>query len=56
LVSKGFKATEWAQIVSDIVGGKNGGNDLSAQGAGTLTSSVNEAVLLAKEFASKMVL
>ena len=54
MVAKGFKATQWAQVVSDKVGGKNGGNDLSAQGAGNLISSVDDAVLLAIDFASKM--
>lgn len=51
---KGFKATEWARVVCDVVGGKNGGNDLSAQGSGVVVGGVDEAVRLANDFAKKM--
>jgi alanyl-tRNA synthetase len=54
LVEKGLKAAEWVQIFTDKVGGKNGGNDLTAQGAGTKVESVEEAIKLAMEFTSKL--
>jgi alanyl-tRNA synthetase len=53
-VEKGFKASDWAQVVADKVGGKKGGNDTAAQGAGTELHAVNQALQLAQEFASKM--
>ncbi|KAJ3274728.1 Alanine--tRNA ligase [Terramyces sp. JEL0728] len=55
-VEKGLKASEWAQVVADVVGGKKGGNDLSAQGAGTGVSKTGHAVTLADEFAAKLLL
>jgi alanyl-tRNA synthetase len=54
LVEKGFKAGDWAQVVADKVGGKRGGNDFSAQGAGSDVKAVDEALKLAHEFASRM--
>lgn len=56
MVEKGFDAREWAQIVSNTVGGKNGGNTGSAQGAGTDVSKIDDAIGLAKAFATKMTL
>jgi alanyl-tRNA synthetase len=54
LVVKGFKATEWAQKVTEVVGGKNGGNESGAQGAGPEVEKVDAAILLATDFAAKM--
>ncbi|KAJ3018771.1 Alanine--tRNA ligase [Thoreauomyces humboldtii] len=51
-VAKGLKATEWASVVSKKVGGKNGGKDEAAAGAGTEVGEVDEAVKLANEFAT----
>ncbi|KAJ1944093.1 Alanine--tRNA ligase, partial [Linderina pennispora] len=51
LVQRGLKAGEWADAVSKIVGGKKGGKDESAQGSGTETARVAEAVAAAQEFA-----
>ena len=48
---KGFKATDWANVVSQVVGGKKGGKDDSAAGAGTEVKAVEEAVSLANQFA-----
>ena len=48
---KGLKAKAWAQVVANQVGGKSGGSDVSAQGAGSDTKNVLEAIRLAKEFA-----
>ncbi|RKO84513.1 hypothetical protein BDK51DRAFT_34082 [Blyttiomyces helicus] len=56
LVEKGFKATDWAGIVSDKVGGKKGGKDDSAAGAGTEVAAVDDAIKLASEFARKLIL
>ncbi|KNE54528.1 alanine-tRNA ligase [Allomyces macrogynus ATCC 38327] len=45
-------ALQWADIVAQKVGGKKGGRDESAQGAGTNVNAVDEAVKLATEFAA----
>ncbi|TPX68918.1 alanine---tRNA ligase [Spizellomyces sp. 'palustris'] len=50
-VDKGLKATEWADVVSQKVGGRKGGKDESAAGAGTDLAGVEEAVSLSLEFA-----
>jgi len=52
-IEKGLKASEWAAAVALIVGGKCGGKDDSAQGAGTAVERVQEAVRVASEFAGK---
>ncbi len=54
LVEKGFKASDWAQVVADKVGGKKGGNDTAAQGQGTNVDGLSDALKFAEEFASKM--
>ncbi|KAJ1643212.1 Alanine--tRNA ligase [Coemansia asiatica] len=51
IVQRGLKANEWAKCVSDIVGGKNGGKEESAQGSGVDVSKVDEAIKAAEEFA-----
>ncbi|KAJ2158574.1 Alanine--tRNA ligase [Coemansia sp. RSA 552] len=51
IVAKGLKASEWADAVSKVVGGKKGGKDESAQGSGTEVGRVDEAVQVADEFA-----
>ncbi|KAJ2237439.1 Alanine--tRNA ligase [Coemansia sp. RSA 1722] len=50
LVQRGLKANEWARCVSEIVGGKNGGKEESAQGSGVDVSKVDEAIKAAEEF------
>ena len=52
MIARGLKASEWAQIVSDKVGGKKGGKDETAQGSGDRLEAVDEALTLAKAFAS----
>ena len=54
MVSSEFNATKWAQVITDSIGGKYGGNDILAQGSGDLIENVDEAVELAKSFASKL--
>jgi alanyl-tRNA synthetase len=56
LVQKGLKAVDWAAIVSDKIGGKKGGNEGSAQGAGSNVDQVDEALRLATDFARKLLL
>ncbi|RUS30311.1 hypothetical protein BC938DRAFT_479564 [Jimgerdemannia flammicorona] len=51
LIAKGLKASDWAGVVADKVGGKKGGKDDSAQGTGTEIDNVAEAVRAAEEFA-----
>ncbi|SAM04223.1 hypothetical protein [Absidia glauca] len=47
----GFKASDWAGVVADKVGGKKGGKDDSAQGSGDNIAGLDEAVKMAQEFA-----
>ncbi|KAI8929027.1 tRNA synthetases class II (A)-domain-containing protein [Entophlyctis helioformis] len=54
LLDKGLKATDWAEVVAGKVGGKKGGNDTAAQGAGDRVDLVDEALVLAQAFASKL--
>lgn len=51
VTSKGLKANEWVQHVSQVLGGKGGGKPESAQATGTNANAVNEAINLAKTFA-----
>eukprot|EP00045_Choanoeca_perplexa_P011911 m.127903 g.127903 ORF g.127903 m.127903 type:complete len:994 (+) comp15809_c0_seq8:1339-4320(+) len=51
MVEQGFSASEWANQVKECLGGRGGGKDLVAQGAGTDDSKVPEALKLATEFA-----
>ncbi|CAL1281228.1 unnamed protein product [Larinioides sclopetarius] len=51
VTSKGLKANEWVQHVTQVLGGKGGGKPESAQATGTNANAVNEAINLAKKFA-----
>lgn len=51
VASKGLKANEWVQHVSEVMGGKGGGKDVSAQATGDKINSLEEAMRLSKEFA-----
>ena len=51
LVEKGLKADEWVKVLSPLLGGKAGGKDTSAQGSGTNTDRLQEAVEAANQFA-----
>ncbi|XP_063232495.1 alanine--tRNA ligase, cytoplasmic isoform X2 [Bacillus rossius redtenbacheri] len=51
-VEKGLKASEWVQHVSGLMQGKGGGKAESAQATGTNPSCLQEAMALAKRFAS----
>ncbi|KAF9189393.1 Alanine--tRNA ligase [Haplosporangium sp. Z 767] len=48
---RGLKATEWADVVVKVIGGRKGGKDDSAQGAGEHADKVQEALDVAKQFA-----
>ncbi|KAJ1542196.1 Alanine--tRNA ligase, partial [Nowakowskiella sp. JEL0078] len=54
-IDKGLKANEWAQIVAGLTGGKSGGKEDAAQGSGSDTTKVEEAVLAAQTYAKKFV-
>ncbi|KIJ65049.1 hypothetical protein HYDPIDRAFT_27780 [Hydnomerulius pinastri MD-312] len=47
--SKGFYARDWAAKVTEVVGGKAGGKEESAQGVGVNVTKVEEALEKAKE-------
>ncbi len=51
MVSKGLKANEWVKQVTEVINGKGGGKELSAQATGDRVDGIEEAVRLAKEFA-----
>ena len=50
-MSQGLKADEWVKAVSAVIGGKSGGKDVSAQASGPHIDKLQEAVLVAEEFA-----
>ncbi|KAI9136611.1 tRNA synthetases class II (A)-domain-containing protein [Paraphysoderma sedebokerense] len=50
-LTSNLKAIDWASSISEKLGGKKGGKDESAQGAGVNVNNVDEALELAKEFA-----
>ncbi|KAJ6558616.1 tRNA synthetases class II (A)-domain-containing protein [Mycena vulgaris] len=50
--AKGADARAWATKVSEVLGGKAGGKDDSAQGVGTDVHKINEAVGVCKEYLS----
>uniref|UniRef100_A0A0K0F7G9 Alanine--tRNA ligase n=1 Tax=Strongyloides venezuelensis TaxID=75913 RepID=A0A0K0F7G9_STRVS len=52
LVSKGFKAQDWINKVCEVIDGKGGGKDTQAQATGNRLEKLDEAVDVAKEFAS----
>ncbi|KAJ9060947.1 Alanine--tRNA ligase [Entomophthora muscae] len=54
LIKKGLKASEWAGVVADIVGGKKGGKEESAQGSGSEVSRIKEAAQAASDYAKKL--
>ena len=52
LKSKGLDARQWATKVSEVVGGKAGGKEDSAQGTGAEVGKVEEAISVAKSYFS----
>ncbi|CAO3587193.1 unnamed protein product [Absidia cylindrospora] len=51
----GFKASDWADVVADKVGGKNGGKDDSAQGSGDNIAGLDQAIKAAHGFAKSKI-
>lgn len=51
---KGITATEWANEVATIVGGKAGGKGNTSQGVGNDPSKVEEAIEHARSFIEKL--
>ncbi|KXS15150.1 hypothetical protein M427DRAFT_123846 [Gonapodya prolifera JEL478] len=52
-VAKGFKASEWIQVVNQHLEGKSGGKDEAAQGAGINNGNLESAVNAAHAFATE---
>jgi alanyl-tRNA synthetase len=50
--AQGLKANEWIQHVSGVIGGKGGGKEDAAQATGTNIKGLEEALSLAKQFAT----
>lgn len=50
LKAKGADARKWAEKVTDLISGKAGGKEDSAQGVGTELSKVEEALAAAREY------
>lgn len=53
VIQQGLKADEWVKSVSELIGGKCGGKDLSAQGSGPNIGCVMKAVETATQFAQQ---
>ncbi|KAL9974137.1 hypothetical protein ACROYT_G011141 [Oculina patagonica] len=53
VIKQGLKADEWVKSVSELIGGKCGGKDLSAQGSGPNIGCVKKAVETATQFAQQ---
>ncbi|ORX62144.1 alanyl-tRNA synthetase [Hesseltinella vesiculosa] len=51
LIQQGLKASDWAGVVAEKIGGKKGGKDDAAQGSGDNVAGVDEAVQVAIDFA-----
>jgi len=52
-VTRGLKANEWVSEVQDLMEGKGGGKELSAQATGTNIRCLSRAVELTKEYAAR---
>ncbi|GAA5936418.1 alanine--tRNA ligase [Sporobolomyces koalae] len=50
IVKDGFNAKVWFNKVCEVIGGKGGGKDDGAQGFGTETDKVDEAIKVAEQF------
>ncbi|OBZ91910.1 Alanine--tRNA ligase [Choanephora cucurbitarum] len=50
-IEKGLKASEWAAVVCEKIGGKKGGKDDAAQGSGDKIEGLSDALKAAEEFA-----
>ena len=50
LKAKGLDARTWAAKVAEVLGGKAGGKDDSAQGVGTNIAKVDEALKVATDY------
>lgn len=53
VIHQGLRADEWVKSVSELIGGKCGGKDLSAQGSGPNIGCVKKAVETATRFAQQ---
>lgn len=51
-VDKGLLASEWVQAVNKVMGGKGGGKAESAQASGDNADSLQDAIMVAKKFAT----
>eukprot|EP00128_Syssomonas_multiformis_P013802 Colp12_sorted_trinity150504_noHs@33595 len=47
-----LKANEWVTVATDVLGGKCGGRDVSAQGTGSSLDKIDEALELCRKFAA----
>lgn len=52
-IQQGLKADEWVKSVSELLGGKCGGKDVSAQGSGPNIGCIDKAVETARKFAEQ---
>lgn len=53
VIQQGLKADEWVKSVSELLGGKCGGKDVSAQGSGPNIGCIKQAVETATQFAKQ---
>ncbi|MCH7961524.1 MAG: hypothetical protein IIC49_04240, partial [Planctomycetes bacterium] len=55
LIERGLRAGDWVREVAGVVGGKGGGRPEQAQGGGTEVGKVDEALAVARAFATERV-
>ena len=53
LVNAGLNAGEWIREAAGVLGGKGGGRPDAVQGGGTQVGKVKEAILAARNFATR---
>jgi alanyl-tRNA synthetase len=56
LIAKGLKAGDWVREAATVVGGKGGGKPDNAQGGGTDTSKLRDAIATARAVALRLVM
>lgn len=55
LASQGITAEQWANAVSEVIGGKSGGKEPTRQGQGTKPENLEQAVAEAEKFLTEKI-
>ena len=51
MAAAGLKANEWVKYVSEVMNGKGGGKDMSAQATGTNATCLEQVLQMATDYA-----